>query len=111
MQTFLRTHRQLRAVSFQQKDTNTSRADGRFMEALRQKQIRHNGHVELREHVLNAVETPTFGGREFKFDHPKDRSKPMDALRAASMAHDAAVAEGGTGPKTKPRRVARFYSY
>lgn len=105
MQTFLRSHRALRAVEFSQKDTNLSRADGRFMEAIRSKLVRHNGHAEMREHVTNAVETPTFGGREFKFDHPKDRTKPMDALRAASMAHDAAVAEGGTGPAKKPRRV------
>lgn len=107
MQDFHRAHRTTRFISFSQKDSNTSRADGRFMEALRAKSIGHNGHAEFKAHALNAIEVPTFGGREFKFDHPKNRSKPMDALRAASMAHDAAVAENGTGPAKRPRRVMR----
>jgi phage terminase large subunit-like protein len=107
MQDFHRKHRGITIVPFSQKDTNTSRADGRFMEALRNKLLGHNGHTEFRAHALNAIEVPTFGGREFKFDHPKSHSKPMDALRAASMAHDAAVAQGGTGPAKRPRRVMR----
>lgn len=109
MQTFMRTHRTARWVEFPQKDANTSRADGRFMEAIRTKVIGHNGHHELRAHALNAIEVSTFGGREFKFDHEPSRKKPMDALRAASMAHDAAVAEGGTGPAKRVRRRGVIY--
>jgi hypothetical protein len=92
---FKRSHRGIKFVEFEQKPSVLARADARFMEALRQKQLGHTGHALMRQHVLDAVEKPVTAG--FYFDHPQRPRKPQDALRAASMAHDAAVASGGTG--------------
>jgi phage terminase large subunit-like protein len=72
-------------------------ADGRFLEAVRQKTIQHNGDETLRRHVLNAVARGIPGGGEgWMFDRPKlGPRKPTDALIAASMAHSVAFAEHG----------------
>lgn len=92
---FERKHRDAVLIAFEQRASNLARADARFMEGLRQKQLRHTGHKGLRQHALDAVERTV--GEAFYFDHPRRPRKPQDALRAASMAHDAAVAQGGTG--------------
>lgn len=94
---YKRAHPGVRAVIFDQGGPTLGRADGRFMEALRAKQLAHTGHRGLRQHVLTAVERSLGKGDTFLFDHPKRPRLPQDALRAASMAHDAAVTHGGTG--------------
>lgn len=97
MNNAARAHRDVVFAEFEQKGGPMARADGRFMEALRQKHLTHSGHAGLRRHALNAVEKSVGTGDAFYFDHPRRPRKPQDALRAASMAHDAAVAQGGTG--------------
>ena len=78
------------------KASSNVRADMRFMEALGNLWLRHSGHRGLREHALNAVEQPSGSG--FFFGHGKRPRLPQDALKAASMAHDMAVEQKGTGP-------------
>jgi hypothetical protein len=99
-----RAHKGVLFAEFEQKPSNMCRADGRLMEALRQKQLEHTGHEGLRRHALNATEKPV--GEAFYFDHPRRPRKPQDALRAASMAHDISVGQGGTG---KVRSGARIH--
>lgn len=100
---FQRKFPKVTPIEFVQMDSTLARADGRFMEALGNRWLAHSGHTELREHVLNAVERVTRNGSIF--DHPKRPRKPQDALRAASMAHDTAVAHSGTVIKPKGRGV------
>lgn len=81
-------------------------ADGRLMEAIRRRVLVHDGDSELRDHVLNAAEKP-LGGERFKFDRPRRGARrPIDALRALSMAHSVAVAELEAPPP--PSRVPLF---
>ena len=103
MQKARRAHRDVTFAEFEQKASAMARADARFMEALRNKQLTHSGHAGLRRHVLDAVEKSV--GEAFYFDHSKRPRKQNDSLRAGSMAHDAAVAQGGTGRVRKGARI------
>lgn len=79
-------------VEHSQKNAPMSLAAGRLMEAIRRKDLVHNGDVTLRQHVLNAVEVPL--GPVFKLDRPRRGPRvPIDALTALEMAHSVAVAE------------------
>ena len=90
----------LRMVEHSQRDTEMGRADMRLLEAIRRGQLRHSGHQELREHVLNAIEKPV-AGEMARFTRPKHGPRqPIDALTALSLAHDVAVAESLAPPKT-----------
>lgn len=81
-------------------------ADGRLMEAIRRRVLVHDGHRGLRQHIVNAVEKP-LGGEKFKFDRSKrGPRKPIDGLRALSMAHSVAVGEFEDPPR--PARVHFF---
>ena len=80
-------------VEHSQRDSSMALADGRFLEAIRRRELVHSGHPVLREHVLNAVEKPIAGER-FRFVRPRHGPRvPIDCLTAASMAHSVAVAE------------------
>jgi phage terminase large subunit-like protein len=88
-------------VEHSQDSSPISLADARFLEAVRRKVLVHNGDRELRAHVLTAVERP-LGGEKFKFDRPKGGARrPIDALRAASMAHSVLVAEHETPKRSR----------
>jgi phage terminase large subunit-like protein len=79
-------------VEHSQKNAPMSLAAGRLMEAIRRKDLVHDGDPVLRQHVLNAVEVPL--GPVFKFDRPRRGARvPIDALTALEMAHSVAVAE------------------
>ena len=92
---------------FEQKSHMLVRADAeRFMGAFRKGYLVHNGNETLRAHVLNAVEIESGnGGEYFYFGRPKKgHRKPMDALRAVSMAHDTAVVHGGVAMTPEPAK-------
>lgn len=79
-------------VEHSQQNSPIAVADARLMEAIRRKEIVHDGDRVLRDHVLNAVEKP-LGGEQFRFDRAKKgERKPIDALRALSMVHSVAFA-------------------
>jgi phage terminase large subunit-like protein len=79
-------------IEHSQQNSPIAVADARLMEAIRRKELVHDGDKVLREHVLNAVEKP-LGGEQFRFDRPKrGERKPIDALRALSMVHSVAFA-------------------
>jgi phage terminase large subunit-like protein len=81
-------------VEHSQKSSTLSKADVRFLEAVREKKIVHNGNKEFRQHVLNAVEVTVSTSGEWIFGRPKKGARPpMDALRAASIAHAVALKE------------------
>jgi phage terminase large subunit-like protein len=91
----------------------------RFMEALRgggsvderkAPWLRHTGDPRLRRHVMNAIARKLPGDR-YAFDRPavsrqasKQDRRVIDALKAASMAHNVAVAES-----LKPSREVVFF--
>ena len=105
VQQLEREHR-FNFVEHSQDNSPISLADGRFMEAIRRKDLIHTGDEELRQQVLNAVEKP-LGGDRFRFDRPKrGERKPIDALRAISMAHSVAVAQ-----HDNPKRSKRLVSF
>jgi phage terminase large subunit-like protein len=93
-------------VEHSQDNSPISLADGRFMEAIRRRDLVHTGDEQLRQQVLNAVEKP-LGGDRFRFDRSKrGPRKPIDALRAVSMAHSVAVAQ-----RDNPKRSKRLVSF
>ena len=94
-------------VEHSQTNSPIALADARLMEAIRRKDLVHDGDPVVREHVLNAVEKP-LGGEMFRFDRARrGPRKPIDALRALSMAHSVAVADA-----QEPAKVAgTFYSF
>ena len=105
-QTLSREHG-FKMIKHSQKSTTLALADGRFMEAIRQKTLKHSGHKMLRYHALNAVEKKV--GDAFMFDRLEHGPrKPTDALRAASMAHSVAFGEGGALKPAKPGRAHFF---
>lgn len=77
-------------------------ADGRFLEAVRRRELVHNGNKTLRAHVLNAVERAVGDG--FMFGRPKGKRVPIDALTAVSMAHSSQFAE-----HTTPKRTGAYF--
>jgi phage terminase large subunit-like protein len=87
-----------------QKSSTLSKADVRFLEAVREKKIIHNGNREFRQHVLNAVTRTVSTAGEWIFGRPKHGKRvPMDALRAASLAHAVALTENEfNSPGVKP---------
>lgn len=100
-----RAHPQLTWQPFNQTPTDLVRADGRLTEAIRNGWLVHNGHKGLRYHALNAVERRLPRGDTYfhKAQRGPHTGKPIDALRALSMAHDVAVGNGGTGPIKKKK--------
>ena len=95
-------------TEFEQSASPLSRADGLLMESIRRKEIVHDGHEILRSHVLNAVEIPVAGERFYFGRSKRGPRKPMDALRALSMAHDTAMRNGGVVSQPKPSRAYFF---
>ena len=94
-------------VEHSQDNSPISLADARLMEAIRRGELKHDGDPVVREHVLNAVEKP-LGGEKFRFDRAKKgERKPMDALRALSIAHSVAVADNQNLSGKPPT----FYSF
>lgn len=94
-------------VEHSQHNAPISLADARLMEAIRRGELLHDGDLSVRSHVLNAVEKP-LGGERYRFDRPKrGERKPIDALRALSMAHSVAVADS----ETPPRQSGQFFSF
>lgn len=93
-------------VEHSQTNSPIALADARLMEAIRRKDLVHDGDENVRQHVLNAVEKP-LGGEMFRFDRAKrGPRKPIDALRALSMAHSVAVAD-----HQAPAKAGAFYSF
>jgi phage terminase large subunit-like protein len=83
-----------------QKSASLARADVRFLEAVREKTIVHNGDPEFRQHVLNAVERTVGTDGSWIFGRPKHGTRvPIDALRAASLVHHSALEEFGKDRK------------
>lgn len=81
-------------VEHTQKSSSVAKADVRFLEAVREKTIVHNGHREFRQHVLNAVERSVGSDGSWIFGRPKHGTRvPIDALRAASLVHHSAYEE------------------
>jgi phage terminase large subunit-like protein len=77
-------------VEHSSKPGPAAKADVRFLEAIRERKIVHNGDPEFRQHVLNAVER-TVSGDQWIFGRPKHGARvPIDALKAASIVHHAA---------------------
>ena len=76
-----------------------SKADVRFLEAVREKRIVHSGDPVFRNHVLNAVEQSVSSDGRWKFGRPRGTRVPTDALRAASMVHHRAARPKGEPPK------------
>jgi hypothetical protein len=81
----------------------------RFMEAIRQRWIRHTGHEEFRRHAMNAV-VRNLGGDKKRFDRPvssrgnvkeQDR-RVIDALTAAGFVHTVAEALLSAEPEAEP---------
>lgn len=96
----------IRFVEHSQSNAPIALADARFMEAVRRKSLVHDGDPVVRDHVLNAVEKP-LGGEQFRFDRAKrGPRKPIDALRALSMAHSVALA--ASLDESKPRQLYSF---
>lgn len=82
-----------RLVEHSQRDGEMARADGRLLEAIRRRQLRHTGNPTLRQHVLNAV-PKSVAGEASRFTRPSHGPRrPIDSLTALSMAHDVAFAE------------------
>jgi phage terminase large subunit-like protein len=105
VQTLERDHA-IRFVEHSQSNAPIALADARFMEAVRRKSVVHDGDPVLRDHVLNAVEKP-LGGEKFRFDRAKKGPrKPIDALRALSMAHSVALA--ASLESDRPRALYSF---
>lgn len=71
-----------------------------FMEALRERWIRHTGHAKFRQHALSAIRS-RLSGDKHRFDRPRtlrkakkdERRIVIDALTAASMVHSAVAGE------------------
>lgn len=102
----LERERNFAFVEHSQQNSPIALADARLMEAIRRKDLVHDGDPEVRQHVLNAVEKP-LGGEQFRFDRAKrGPRKPIDALRALSMAHSVAVADNQA-----PAKSGAFYSF
>lgn len=90
-------------IEHSQKGSTLAKADVRFLEAVRQKTIVHNGDPIFRNHVLNAVERSTGTDGSWIFDRPKHgRRVPTDALRAASLVHNTALAAARKRPAPTP---------
>jgi phage terminase large subunit-like protein len=86
-----------RVIAHSQAHSEMARAYEKWMEALRERWLRHGGDTELARHVLNAIAKVLPGGQT-RFDRPsKSRSasardqRVWDALTAASMVHAIAV--------------------
>lgn len=113
--TLLRAERELGCVVFNvdQGTTNQAEEYERFMEGLRgggsvdekrEPWLRHTGDPTLRRHVMNAIARKLPGDR-YAFDRPavsrqasKQDRRVIDALKAASMANNVAVAEANRVP-------------
>jgi len=94
-------------VEHSQTNSPIALADARLMEAIRRKDLVHDGDPVVRQHVLNAVEKP-LGGEKFRFDRARrGPRKPIDALRALAMAHSVAVADAQEPEKAS----GTFYSF
>jgi phage terminase large subunit-like protein len=77
-----------------QKSAPVAKADVRFLEAVREKTIVHNGDPDFRQHVLNAVERSVGTDGSWIFGRPRYGTRvPIDALRAASLVHHACLEE------------------
>lgn len=93
-----RKHRNITWVEHNQANVAMSLAASRFDEALRNGWLAHDGNLDLRQHVLNAVRHPIPGER-YRFDRPREatgqrrREFPIDAFTALLMAHSVAVGE------------------
>ena len=93
-------------VEHLQTDTPMALASARFMEAIRRKELAHDGDLTLRAHVLNAVEKVVQGER-FRLTRPRfGGRRPIDCLTALIMAHSVAVAE-----KPKPARSREWVMF
>jgi hypothetical protein len=84
-------------------------ATERLVQAVRDKNIKHNGHKLLRRHVLNARRRPNRWGISFGKPGGRESKKKVDAfsaLQLADMARADALGGGWGGPKD--RRVLIF---
>lgn len=83
-----------RFVEHSQKPAQMARASIRFLEAVREHKIVHDGNPELRQHVLNAVERSVGTDGSWIFGRPSRGARvPIDALTAAVMVHHSAQAQ------------------
>jgi phage terminase large subunit-like protein len=87
-------------IEHSQKPAARAVSDIRFMEALRRKELIHDGDKVFRQHVLNVIARPTSGGGFF-FDRPNHGPrKATDAIVAASMVHHVALEDFEAQPST-----------
>jgi phage terminase large subunit-like protein len=88
-----------RVVTHNQSNAPMTLAFERWMEALREGVLRHDGNPEFSRHVLNAVARPLPDGRH-RFDRPSESRaaslqdrRVIDGLIAGAMANSVIVAE------------------
>ncbi len=100
----LERERKVTFIEHSQDSSPMALAASRLMEAIRTKQLVHDGDRVLRSHVLNAAQR-TVSGERWKFDRPRRGARlPIDALTALSMVNSVAT----DPPKKKQPSVLQF---
>ncbi len=100
----LERERKVVFIEHSQDSSPMALAASRLMEAIRTKQLVHDGDRVLRQHVLNASQR-TVSGERWKFDRPKRGARlPIDGLTALAMANSVATEP----PKAKSPNTIYF---
>jgi hypothetical protein len=97
----LKRNHGLRFIEHSQDNAPMALASMRLADAI-PRFIRHNGDRTLRNHALTAVQR-WLGGEKWKYDRPRGKRRPIDALTALEFAHSVAVAELDGEPEARPR--------
>lgn len=87
-----------------------TQATERLVQAIRDKDLKHNGHKLLRRHVLNARRRPNRWGISFGKPGGRESKKKVDAfsaLQLADMARTDALGGGWGGPKDRTVLILR----
>jgi phage terminase large subunit-like protein len=90
----------LDVIAHSQKPAPMTEAAERFYTAVREEKIRHPRDPVLTRHVLNAHRRSTDDGRWRFVKENKQSHKHIDALIAAAMVHNVAIADAATLDQT-----------